>query len=51
MSTATRHLAILRFSVTGGATLGFRHTFLQSAARFALVGFVLGANPIGVFVA
>ncbi len=31
--------------------LGFRHCFLQSPGRFALVGFVLAANPFGVFVA
>jgi len=32
-------------------TLGFRRSFLQSAGRFTLIGFVLGTNLTGVFVA
>jgi hypothetical protein len=31
--------------------LGFRHCFLQSLGRFAPVGFILGTNPFGIFVA
>jgi hypothetical protein len=31
--------------------LGFRHCFLQSPGSFALVGFILGTNPFGIFVA
>jgi hypothetical protein len=31
--------------------LGLRHSFLQSPGCLALVGFVLGTNPSGVFVA
>jgi hypothetical protein len=44
-----------RLEVLGGGrrndALGFRHCFLQSPGRIALVGFILATNPFGVFVA
>ena len=32
-------------------SLGFRHGFLQSPGRFALIALILATNPFGIFVA